>query len=130
VHGTAQDVLVTATALAFARWREERGERVGHEVIAVENDGREEGVVPGAHLASTVGRFATWHPVALALPVEPGAQGADARRALMALKEHLRETPDRGIGHGLLHHLDGPAGPSRTPEVLLAHRDPAPGATG
>ncbi|WP_145501362.1 non-ribosomal peptide synthetase [Streptomyces sp. CFMR 7] len=130
VHGTAQDVLVTATALAFARWREERGERVGHEVIAVENDGREEGVVPGAHLASTVGRFATWHPVALALPVEPGAQGTDARRALMALKEHLRETPDRGIGHGLLHHLDSPVGPSRTPEVLLAHRAPAPGATG
>ncbi len=32
----------------------------------------------------------------------------------MAVKEHLRETPDRGIGHGLLHHLDDP-GPSRTP---------------
>ncbi|MEW2067866.1 amino acid adenylation domain-containing protein [Streptomyces sp. NPDC007346] len=123
VHGTAHDVLVAATALAVARWRQERGERVGDDVIAVEGHGREENVVPGAELSATVGRFTTWHPVALTLPVPPGAQGADARRALMALKEHLRETPDGGIGHGLLHHLDDPAGPSRTPEVLFAHRD-------
>ncbi|MEV8449397.1 amino acid adenylation domain-containing protein [Streptomyces parvus] len=125
VHGTAHDVLVTATALAFARWRQERGERVGDDVIAVESDGREEGVVPGAELASTIGRFTTWYPVSPDLPVSPGAQGAEARRALMAVKEHLRETPDRGIGHGLLHHLDDPVGPSRTPEVVLADRGPA-----
>ncbi|MFJ9528252.1 amino acid adenylation domain-containing protein [Streptomyces cyaneofuscatus] len=125
VHGTTHDVLVAATALAFARWREERGEPVGRDVIAVAGHGREESVVPGSELGATVGRFTTWHPVALDLPVPPGAQGADARRALMTVKEHLRETPDGGIGHGLLHHVDGPAGPSRTPEVVLVHRDPA-----
>ncbi|SCE34694.1 hypothetical protein GA0115253_104521, partial [Streptomyces sp. Termitarium-T10T-6] len=115
VHGTAHDVLVTATVLAFARWRQERGDRVGDDVIAVESDGREEGVVPGAELASTIGRFTSWYPVAPDLPGSPGAQGAEARRALMAVKEHLRETPDRGIGHGLLHHLDDPVGPSVPP---------------
>ncbi|MEU6500074.1 amino acid adenylation domain-containing protein [Streptomyces californicus] len=129
VHGSVHDVLVAATALALARRREERAERpgraegperdvpAGRDVIAVEGHGREESVVPGAELSTTVGWFTSWYPVAPDLPAPAG--GDAAHRALMAVKEHLRETPDRGIGHGLLHHLDDPAGPSRTPEIVL-----------
>ncbi|MFD4825019.1 amino acid adenylation domain-containing protein [Streptomyces rubiginosohelvolus] len=136
VHGSVHDVLVAATALALARWREERAERAGHDVIAVEGHGREENVVPGSELSTTVGWFTSWYPVApdlsapdLSAPAGPG--GDAARRALMAVKEHLRETPDQGIGHGLLHHLDDPAGPSRTPEIVLNYlgRFTGPGDT-
>ncbi|MEV7463438.1 amino acid adenylation domain-containing protein [Streptomyces rubiginosohelvolus] len=136
VHGSVHDVLVAATALALARWREERAERAGHDVIAVEGHGREESVVPGSELSTTVGWFTSWYPVApdLSAPdLSPsaGPGGDAARRALMAVKEHLRETPDQGIGHGLLHHLDDPAGPSRTPEIVLNYlgRFSGPGDT-
>ncbi|MFE2978607.1 amino acid adenylation domain-containing protein [Streptomyces sp. NPDC059258] len=131
VHGSVHDVLVAATALALARWREERAERPGHDVIAVEGHGREENVVPGSELSTTVGWFTSWYPVApdLSAPVGPGDDAA--HRALMAVKEHLRETSDQGIGHGLLHHLDDPAGPSRTPEIVLNYlgRFTGPGDT-
>ncbi|WP_411083388.1 amino acid adenylation domain-containing protein [Streptomyces sp. cmx-18-6] len=130
VHGSVHDVLVAAAGLALGRWREERGagER-GGDVIAVEGHGREESVVPGSELSTTVGWFTSWYPVAPDLPAPVPERGGDARSALMAVKEHLRETPDQGIGHGLLHHLDDPAGPSRTPEVVLNYlgRFTAPG---
>ncbi|MGW6289849.1 amino acid adenylation domain-containing protein, partial [Streptomyces sp. NPDC055107] len=140
VHGSVHDVLVAAAALALARWRRERAQRAGHDVIAVEGHGREENVVPGAELSTTVGWFTSWYPVApdlsalgLSAPElssPAGTAGAEALRALMAVKEHLRETPDQGIGHGLLHHLDDPAGPSRTPEIVLNYLGRFPGADG
>ncbi|MFF0505034.1 amino acid adenylation domain-containing protein [Streptomyces fimicarius] len=131
VHGSVHDVLVAAAALALARWREERAEPSGRDVIAVEGHGREENVVPGAELSTTVGWFTSWYPVAPDLSAAAAAPGDEARRALMAVKEHLRETPDQGIGHGLLHHLDDPAGPSRTPEIVINHlgRFSGPGGT-
>ncbi|MFJ9182358.1 amino acid adenylation domain-containing protein [Streptomyces anulatus] len=136
VHGSVHDVLVAAAALALARWRRERGRRAGHDVIAVEGHGREENVVPGSELSTTVGWFTSWYPVspdlsAPDLSPSAGTAGDEARRALMAVKEHLRETPDQGIGHGLLHHLDDPAGPTRTPEIVLNYlgRFPGPGPT-
>ncbi|EGE39932.1 non-ribosomal peptide synthetase [Streptomyces sp. SID4928] len=135
VHGSVHDVLVAATALALDRRRRERGRRAGRDVIAVEGHGREENAVPGAELSTTVGWFTSWYPVAPDLGApgrspSAGTAGDEALRALMAVKEHLRETPDRGIGHGLLHHLDDPAGPSRTPEVVLNYLGRFPGPAG
>ncbi|WP_428986060.1 amino acid adenylation domain-containing protein [Streptomyces pyxinae] len=219
VHGSVQDVLVAAAALAFARWRTERDGPAavlpGADVIAVEHHGREEAVVPGAQLSGTVGWFTSWQPVVLETGTAPGASSEDAgklpdagtgavrdadgaragvaadqggtragavadadgartgavqapggvrpdagagavqpeagtgavhppeggagdpeagagreaavwpptgeaaRAALIAAKEQLRETPDAGIGFGLLHHSADPVGPARTPETVL-----------
>ncbi|WFF04675.1 amino acid adenylation domain-containing protein [Micromonospora sp. WMMD1076] len=91
VHGTAQDVLLTALARVL-------GGPDGEIVVELEGHGREEQVVPGADLSRTVGWFTTTYPVRL---------GGDLRR----VKEQLRAVPDNGIGYGLLRDRLGPAHP-------------------
>ncbi|MFF8959710.1 amino acid adenylation domain-containing protein [Streptomyces sp. NPDC014894] len=138
VHGTVQDVVLAAAAIAFAQWRRERGESdAGPDVVAVRRHGRAEGVVPGSDLSRTVGWFTTRHPLLLDTagvdPAEAAHDGAAAQRVLTAVKEQLRVTPDQGIGHGLLHRFgDRAAEPPRTPEISFAHHDgrPAAGAAG
>ncbi|MFD4636955.1 amino acid adenylation domain-containing protein [Lentzea sp. NPDC058436] len=105
-----EDVLLTALGLAVKAWRSKS-------VVAVdlEGHGREEHVVPGADLSRTVGWFTTRYPVLLDLSTVDVAGDA-----VKLVKESLRALPDRGIGYGLLRHLnpdvrlDGPA-----PEILF-----------
>ncbi|MFI1018396.1 amino acid adenylation domain-containing protein [Streptomyces sp. NPDC020965] len=136
VHGTVQDVALTAAAIAFAQWRWERGEAEhGPDVVAVRAHGRAAGVVPGSDLSRTVGWFTTRYPLLLdTAGVDPAAaahDGAAARRVLIGVKEQLRATPDDGIGHGLLHRFgDRAAAPPRTPEISFAHHDVRSGAAG
>ncbi|WP_433379561.1 amino acid adenylation domain-containing protein [Actinoplanes sp. CA-142083] len=107
------DVLLTGLALAVAKWRG-GGER--SVLIALEGHGREEQVVPGADLASTLGWFTSVFPVRL----DPGdadltdalAGGPAAGAALKRIKEQLRAIPDHGIGYGLLRHLNPDTAPA------------------
>ncbi|MBQ0826114.1 non-ribosomal peptide synthetase [Streptomyces tagetis] len=124
VHGTVQDVLVAALAVALATWRHERGQ--GGEpadVAAVEGHGREEALLPGSDLSTTVGWFTSWYPVVLDTgDVSPDQALTDpvaARRLLATVKEHLRRTPDSGIGHGLLRQSRGRPHGSHDPEIVL-----------
>ena len=79
-------------------------------LVALEGHGREEDVVPGADLSRTVGWFTSIFPVRL----DPGpvdvadalAGGPAAGSALKRVKEQLRAVPDRGLGYGLLRHLN------------------------
>ena len=93
-------------------------------LITLEGHGREEGVVPGADLARTVGWFTTLYPVRVdlgAIDVDDAlAGGADAGRALKAVKEYVRAIPDHGIGFGMLRYLSGesdPLGRFRSPQI-------------
>ncbi|MGC9498925.1 condensation domain-containing protein, partial [Streptomyces sp. WG7] len=102
--------MLTALALAVARWRRERGRGDGSAVlVGLEGHGREE-IVPGADLSRTVGWFTSLYPVA----VDPGAHDTDELfrggpalgAAFKTVKEQLRAIPDKGIGYGLLRHLN------------------------
>jgi amino acid adenylation domain-containing protein/non-ribosomal peptide synthase protein (TIGR01720 family) len=115
------DVLLTALALAVARWR--GGSPV---LVALEGHGREEQIVPGADLSATLGWFTSVFPVRL----DPGdadladalAGGAAAGIALKRIKEQLRAIPDHGIGYGLLRYLNPDTAPvlARLPQPQIS----------
>ncbi|WP_051796164.1 non-ribosomal peptide synthetase [Streptomyces sp. NRRL S-87] len=98
-HAEVDDVLLTAFALAYRRWRGD-----GPVLLDLEGHGREESAVPGADLSRTVGWFTSLYPVRLdAGPA--GGPDADPGAALKSVKEQLRAVPGKGIGYGMLRHL-------------------------
>ncbi|MCX4587513.1 non-ribosomal peptide synthetase [Streptomyces sp. NBC_01481] len=113
-HAGVNDVLLTALALAVAQWR--RGHARGRHtalLVDVEGHGREE-IVEGTDLSRTVGWFTSLYPVR----VDPGPLvweevvdgGPALGQALKRVKEQLRSLPDRGMGFGLLRHLNPETG--------------------
>ncbi|TGD36260.1 condensation domain-containing protein, partial [Brevibacterium aurantiacum] len=104
------DVLLGALTIAVGAWRAQRG--VDHRglVVGLEGHGREETFVPGSDLSRTVGWFTTWYPVALDTDeIEPAVAAVDpdsAAEAVLRVKDRLAGVPDRGIGYGLLRHLN------------------------
>ncbi|MGV9712083.1 amino acid adenylation domain-containing protein [Gordonia sp. NPDC003424] len=109
-HGSANDSLLAALALALAQWRRRRGVAPRSEVVTLEGHGREEQAVPGADLTATVGWFTSCFPLRLELQgvdVEDAfAGGPAAGLAIKQVKEQLRAVPDNGIGYGMVRHLD------------------------
>ncbi|MFL5280789.1 MAG: amino acid adenylation domain-containing protein, partial [Rhodopila sp.] len=104
-HSGINDVLLTALAVAIARWRPVDGAIL----IDVEGHGREP-LDSGFDLSRTVGWFTSLFPIALnPAPVAPD-DATGVARALQHVKEQLRAVPDRGLGYGLLRYLDGAAG--------------------
>ncbi|MEO3803825.1 amino acid adenylation domain-containing protein [Nonomuraea sp. B1E8] len=97
-HCGPDEVLLTALALAVARWRG------GTEVLVdVEGHGRD-AFTDDADVSTTVGWFTTQHPVRLDAAGEPAA-------ALKRIKERLRAIPSGGLGYGLLRHLNRDTAP-------------------
>ncbi|PPJ19544.1 non-ribosomal peptide synthetase, partial [Nocardia nova] len=113
-HGTPNDPLLAALALALGQWRRRHGADADTELISLEGHGREEHAVPGADLSATVGWFTTRFPVRVDLrgldSDDAFAGGAAAGTAIVRAKEHLRAIPDSGIGYGILRCLDAEAG--------------------
>ncbi|MQY29692.1 non-ribosomal peptide synthetase [Nocardia aurantia] len=107
-RGGVNDGLLSALALAVSRWRGETAG--GATLVKLEGHGREEEVVPGADLSRTVGWFTSAYPVRLDLA------GADLRDAfaggkalgdiVKSVKEQLLAVPDKGLGYGMLRHLN------------------------
>ncbi|MGZ3458485.1 MAG: condensation domain-containing protein, partial [Archangium sp.] len=87
------DVLLTALAQALAGWTGEQ-----RHLVELEGHGREE-LFEDVDLSRTVGWFTSVVPVLL----EPSASSPGA--ALRAVRDGLRQMPNRGIGYGLLRHL-------------------------
>ena len=87
------DVLLTALAQALAGWTGER-----RHLVELEGHGREE-LFEDVDLSRTVGWFTSVVPVLL----EPAASSPGA--ALRAVRDGLRQMPNRGLGHGLLRYL-------------------------
>ncbi|MFI6867093.1 amino acid adenylation domain-containing protein [Nocardia sp. NPDC050406] len=107
-HCGVDDALLTALALASARWRDR-----ADTVLTLEGHGREESVLPGADISRTVGWFTSVYPVALDLGGidldDAFAGGPAAGAALKAVKEQLRAIPDKGVGYGMLRYLHADA---------------------
>ncbi|MFF5437209.1 amino acid adenylation domain-containing protein [Streptomyces achromogenes] len=102
------DVLLTAVALAYRRWRGADGAVL----CELEGHGRED-VFPGVRLDRTVGWFTSMYPARLdpgevAWP-EVAAAGPALGDALKRVKEQLRALPDHGLGYGMLRHLHEPS---------------------
>ena len=88
------DVLLTALVQTFNQWTQ------GNSLLVdLEGHGRE-AIAPHLDLSRTVGWFTTIFPVLLTLDgiSQPG-------EALKAVKEQLRNVPQRGIGYGVLRYL-------------------------
>ncbi|WP_460725781.1 amino acid adenylation domain-containing protein [Nocardia heshunensis] len=104
-HCGFDDVLLTALALAVGRLRGTR-----RTLLMVEGHGREESILPGADISRTIGWFTSLFPVALDLgdiDLDDAFHGGPAAgMALKAVKEQLRGIPDKGVGFGMLRHLD------------------------
>ncbi|SDH30826.1 non-ribosomal peptide synthase domain TIGR01720/amino acid adenylation domain-containing protein [Rhodococcus triatomae] len=113
-RGGANDGLLTALALAVARWRRARGNDHDSTLVTLEGHGREEDALPGADLSRTVGWFTTVFPMRLDLTGididDAFAGGPSAGAAVKRVKEQLAAVPDHGIGYGLLRHLDSGSG--------------------
>ncbi|MFD4458849.1 amino acid adenylation domain-containing protein [Nocardia sp. NPDC058480] len=106
----AEDGLLAALAMAVRAWRARHGVDAPATRVRLEGHGREQSAVDGADLTRTVGWFTSMYPVALDLSgVDSEAlwHGGDATAdAVKAIKEQLRAVPHKGIGFGMLRHLD------------------------
>lgn len=109
-RGSVNDGLVTGLALAIAQWRAGRGEDERSILVRLEGHGREEYLVPGADLTRTVGCFTTVFPVRLDLSdvdlADAFQGGPAADHAISRISQQLRAVSDKGIGYGLLRHLN------------------------
>ncbi|WP_372341549.1 amino acid adenylation domain-containing protein, partial [Nocardia sp. CC216A] len=79
-------------------------------LIKLEGHGREEDVVAGADLSRTVGWFTSAYPVRLDLgeaDLDDAFAGGKALGDIVkSVKEQLLAVPDKGLGFGLLRHLN------------------------
>ncbi|MET8222753.1 non-ribosomal peptide synthase/polyketide synthase [Streptomyces sp. NPDC005301] len=97
------DVLLSALALALARWTGRDRVR-----LDLEGHGRED-VLDGVDLSRTVGWFTTVHPVALRVD-EPDEFGParDWRALVKLVRRQLRAVPGNGLGFGALRTYGSP----------------------
>ncbi|WP_250405571.1 condensation domain-containing protein, partial [Streptomyces cellostaticus] len=121
-HTGLEDILLTALALAVTRWHHNTphpdttntGTTSGI-LVELEGHGREE-VVQGVDLTRTMGWFTSTYP----LRIDPGtfdthevwAGGTHTGTVIKRIKEQLRSIPDRGLGYGLLRHLNTQTAPT------------------
>ncbi|MEU5646727.1 amino acid adenylation domain-containing protein [Streptomyces milbemycinicus] len=112
--------LLAALAMAVTRWRGRRGVDESSALIRIEGHGREEAAAPGADLSRTIGWFTSAFPARLDVAgvdlEEAFASGPAAGAVIKAVKEQLLALPDKGIGYGLLRHLN-----PETAAVLKQH---------
>jgi amino acid adenylation domain-containing protein/non-ribosomal peptide synthase protein (TIGR01720 family) len=92
-HTEINDVLLAALALGLCR-----AQASDSLLLHLEGHGRED-LFDGVDLSRTVGWFSTIYPVRLT----PVAQ--DPIATLVAVRDHLRTVPRKGIGYGVLRHL-------------------------
>ncbi|MBC9727764.1 non-ribosomal peptide synthetase [Streptomyces sp. TRM68367] len=124
-HAGVDDVLLTALAVALARWRRDLGQDQTFAHIELEGHGREGGFVAGSagfepDLSRTVGWFTTLFPVT----VDPGAAPDPTApeylaAALKAVKEDLARVPDNGASYGALRYLAQTELDAPAPQVLF-----------
>jgi len=104
------DLFLTALGCSLYCWRHERYQVEPSPIlIDLEGHGRETGV-SGLNLSQTVGWFTSIYPVRLDWGNLDWAHASLGERdwldALLRVKQALRETPDRGLGFGILRWLN------------------------
>jgi len=101
------DVLLTALALAFQEWTGQWSL-----LLDLESHGREQ-IFDDIDLSRTVGWFTTIFPVLLQLK-----DTSNLGENLKAIKEQVRNIPNRGIGYGILRYLNQDTGISEKLQPL------------
>ncbi|MCX4692919.1 non-ribosomal peptide synthase/polyketide synthase [Streptomyces sp. NBC_01408] len=105
-HATVDDVFLAALALAAAR-QPGQGPVL---LVDVEGHGRDEELMRGADLTTTVGWFTSVHPVRLDVSglniADALDAGPTAGQTVKTVKEQLRAVPGSGTGYGLLRYLN------------------------
>ncbi|MEG8279131.1 non-ribosomal peptide synthetase [Streptomyces sp. AHA2] len=124
-HAGVNDVLLTALAVALARWRRDLGQDQTFAHVELEGHGREPQFAAGSagfepDLSRTVGWFTTLFPVV----VDPGPAAdftdpAYLTAALKAVKEDLARVPDHGVSYGALRYLADVEFDTPAPQVLF-----------
>ncbi|MFJ4282499.1 amino acid adenylation domain-containing protein [Streptomyces massasporeus] len=124
-HAGVNDVLLTALAVALARYRRDLGQDQTFAHIELEGHGREGQFVAGSagfepDLSRTVGWFTTLFPVT----VDPGTATDFTTpeyltAALKAVKEDLARVPDNGVSYGALRYLTHSEFDAPAPQVLF-----------
>ncbi|PSL44170.1 non-ribosomal peptide synthase protein (TIGR01720 family)/amino acid adenylation domain-containing protein [Chitinophaga niastensis] len=94
-HTEMNDILLSALALTLSAWNSSDAV-----IIGLEGHGREE-IISGIDTSHIVGWFTSLYPVLL--QITPGGEPGDI---LAAVKEQLRQVPDKGIGYGVLKYLN------------------------
>ncbi len=102
LRAQVEEILLAALALAFER---------SSLTVNLEGHGREPLSGEPLDLSRTVGWFTSISPVRLTLPA------GGAQEALAAVKEQLRQRPERGVGYGVLRYLGAGLDPQSDPPV-------------
>ncbi|WP_217143291.1 non-ribosomal peptide synthetase [Streptomyces sp. AC627_RSS907] len=124
-HAGVNDVLLTALAVALARWRRDLGQDQTFAHIELEGHGREGRFVAESagfepELSRTVGWFTTLFPVTVDPGTAPDPTAPDhLAAALKAVKEDLARVPDNGVSYGALRYLARTAFDTPAPQVLF-----------
>ncbi|MDT7729029.1 MAG: hypothetical protein QOI21_5605 [Actinomycetota bacterium] len=111
-RATVNDVLLTALALAVADWRRRHFATGNAVLVDLESHGRDEELIGDADLSRTVGWFTSVIPVNLdpgELDLDDALAGGPA--ASLALERVKGCLPERGVGFGLLRHLNPETAP-------------------
>lgn len=102
-HGSINDGLLAALGLALSHWSQSQYDYdLGDPVITLEGHGRE----TEADLTRTLGWLTSMFPLRLQVTDLDAASPERAGYAIRRIKERLRAMPDKGIGYGVLKHLD------------------------
>ncbi len=113
-HAGMNDILLTALTAAVTDWRRSRGSYATDLLVDIEGHGRD-AVGDDVDLSRTVGWLTCLHPVRLDIGRvdhrELRAGGPALGRAVKRVKEQLHAVPGRGVGHGLLRHLNEDTAP-------------------
>ncbi|WP_187280099.1 non-ribosomal peptide synthetase [Streptomyces sp. IB2014 016-6] len=112
-HCGVEPVLLTGLTLAVEEWCRRRGRAPGPDglLLDLESHGRPDPPEAGAaDVSRTVGWLTALYPVRLPRTgcswTDVWSVGPALGSALKQVKEVLRSVPDRGVGYGVLRHLD------------------------
>ena len=94
-HTEINDILMCALAMTLCEYGDK--ERIN---IGLEGHGREN-ISESIDTSRTVGWFTSLYPVLLEI-----AKGSDAGDKIKAVKEQLRQIPDKGLGFGVLKYIN------------------------
>ncbi|MBC3409979.1 amino acid adenylation domain-containing protein, partial [Pseudomonas sp. SWRI51] len=89
------DLLLTALSRALCQWGS-----TDSALVLLEGHGRED-LFEQLDLSRTLGWFTSMYPVRLSPGTGPG-------ESIMAVREQLAAVPNKGIGYGVLRHMDQP----------------------
>jgi amino acid adenylation domain-containing protein/non-ribosomal peptide synthase protein (TIGR01720 family) len=92
-----KDLLLTGLSIAIFRWSE-----IQNFLVSLEGHGRE-GVL-GLDVSETVGWFTSSFPVLFRRTQDPGIKD-ELGSVIKDVKENLRNTPEHGIGYGILRYI-------------------------